>query len=375
MASIGHHFTRTGLANNYIQSITIDKQDNKWFGTQSGLSKFDGTNWTIYYDSTYYNYIDAMAIDAQNNKWLCGGSVVSKFDGTNWTAYKLNAFDLISSIAIDSRNNKWIGATDGTYKFDGTNWTTFMTDTSAKVIAIDPLGNIWFGIRGVGVMKFDGIRRTIYNTANGLVDNSVDAIAFDNKGDQWFGAIGGLSKFDGSNWTNYTIASGLVQAAVYSIAIDAQGIKWIGTYGGVSKFDGINWTNYTTADGLIDNNVTSIVIDTHGNKWFGTPSGVSKFDDGGAGPMILNINEVTNNINNVQLYPNPSTNQVTLILPNPDIYNIIISDLSGKIIKQFTVKDKQMIIQTEDINSGVYLLTLKSLSNGNTYNNKIVVAK
>jgi len=42
-------FTKVnGLANNIVNSIAIDTLGNKWFGTWSGVSKFDGTNLTTY---------------------------------------------------------------------------------------------------------------------------------------------------------------------------------------------------------------------------------------------------------------------------------------------------------------------------------------
>ena len=78
-----------------------------------------------------------------------------------------------------------------------------------------------------------------YNTSNsGLAANSVDAIAIDALGNKWFGtAASGVSKFDGTNWTTYnTSNSGLAFNIVFAIAIDASDNKWFGTSGGISKF-------------------------------------------------------------------------------------------------------------------------------------------
>ena len=38
-----------GLSNNYVVSITQDKQGFLWFATEEGLNKFDGTRFTTYY--------------------------------------------------------------------------------------------------------------------------------------------------------------------------------------------------------------------------------------------------------------------------------------------------------------------------------------
>ncbi len=58
---------------------------------------------------------------------------------------------------------------------------------------------------GGGVSKFDGTNWTRYDTTDGLADNYICAIAIDALGNKWFGTNkGGVSKFDGTNWTNYT---------------------------------------------------------------------------------------------------------------------------------------------------------------------------
>ena len=83
-----------------ILTISIDGSGNKWIGTyDSGLRKFDGINWTKY---TSYNsklptdFVSSLAIDGLGNLWIgtarrsnfmneYGG--LSKFDGTNWMLY------------------------------------------------------------------------------------------------------------------------------------------------------------------------------------------------------------------------------------------------------------------------------------------------
>jgi len=277
-------FTKdNGLASNDIYSIAIDAQGNKWFGTDAGVSKFDGTTWTNYTataNGLAGNDVRSIAIDAQGNKWFGTDAGVSKFDGTNWTTYTTAnglTSNSIRSIAIDAQGNKWFGTSGGVSKFDGTNWTTYTTanglaSNTVTRVAIDAQGNKWFGT-DAGVSKFDGTNWTTYTTANGLASNTVTCVAIDAQGNKWFDTDAGVSKFDGTNWTSYILGVNYVT----SIAIDAHGNKWFGT-NGVSTFDGKNWTCYTTANGLAHNYVTSIAIDAQGNKWFGTDAGVSKFD-------------------------------------------------------------------------------------------------
>jgi len=321
------------LPHNWVTTIAIDRQGNKWIGTESywsgsnyvggGLAKFDGVNWTVYNTENSglpSNYVNAIAIDAQGNKWIgteYGG--LAMFDGVKWTIYNTSnsglPSDYVRAIAIDAQGNKWIGTESywngsnyvggGLAKFDGVNWTVYNTENSGlpnngiNAIAIDAQGNKWIGTYK-GLAKFDGVNWTVYNTENsGLPSNYVRAIAIDAQGNKWIGTEsywngsnavgGGLAKFDGVKWTVYnTSNSGLPGNNVWAIAIDGQGNKWIGTSGGVlAKFDGVKWTIYNTSNsGLPGDCVSAIAIDGQGNKWIGNGDpffrnfggGLAKFD-------------------------------------------------------------------------------------------------
>jgi ligand-binding sensor domain-containing protein len=79
-----------GLISTSVLSVVIDKDGNKWIGTQGGVSKFDNVNWTTYNTTSGLagNNVMAIAIDIKGKKWFgTEGGGVSKFDGTNWTTY------------------------------------------------------------------------------------------------------------------------------------------------------------------------------------------------------------------------------------------------------------------------------------------------
>ncbi len=301
---------KNGLIDNFVNTIVIDAQGNKWFGTSEGVSKFDGKNWTTYMAGFWIN---AIAIDGRGNKWFgfynCNG-IIYKFDDRNWTSYTpihdiiedpFKGLDAIASpnglitvtikrvtsIAIDDWGNKWFGTDLGLLKYDGKNWTRNISAFPISSFAIDGRGNKWVAIdEGIdGILKFDGKTCTQYTKNDGLAKNHVKVVAIDAQDNIWVGFGdhgGGVSKFDGTNWTTYTTTNGLVNNHVHAIAIDGKGNIWFGTGvalgGGVSKFDGTNWTTYTKKNGLSSNCVTSIAIDAQGNKWFGTAwGGISEF--------------------------------------------------------------------------------------------------
>ena len=42
----------TGLISNRVNSVTVDKNHLKWFGTDEGISRFDGSNWMNFTSKT-----------------------------------------------------------------------------------------------------------------------------------------------------------------------------------------------------------------------------------------------------------------------------------------------------------------------------------
>ncbi len=304
--------SNSGLVSDYVLSMDIDEEwrGNKWFGTNAGVSKFDGENWATYDTSNsglVHNRANAIATDPEGDKWFGTNGGVSRFDGATWTTYDTSnsglASNTISAIAVDHSGNVWIGTSqDGISKFDGENWTTYDTSNSAladdsiNAIAIDHSGNVWIGTSIGGVSKFDGATWTTYDTSNsGMGSNHVRSIAIDIADVKWFGGcIGGewspgvfvcdaaaVTRFDGSTWTIYIAGySGLVGSEVNAIAVDQEGTKWFGTSdAGVSKFDGATWTTYDTSNSeLQSDHITSIAVDNQWNIWFGTHGGgVSKY--------------------------------------------------------------------------------------------------
>ena len=372
-----NYTTTDGLIDNSVYAITIDNQGNKWVGTNNGVSKFDGTGWTSYTTSNSglaTDRVNAIAIDDQGNKWFgTWGGGVSKFDGINWTSYL--PYSIVTSICLDSHGNLWFGTNGGISEFDGTNWKTFNTNYLAtsfvQSIGIEVSGIIWVGTEFGGVSKFDGTNWTAFTKANsGLLNDNITCIVIDKQGNKWFVTGGSLSKYDDVTWTSYNIFG------LNAITIDDSGNIWGAGTGTecVSKYDLSNWSTFNNPVGISDQ-FLSICIDNQGIKWLGSYSyGVFKFED-----ITTGINKQfseSNKGDRLTTYPNPAVGETNLLLPSPDRYSLIISDLNGRKIQQLTeITGEKALIKTEAMASGVYILSLRSLTNGDSYRGKIVVLK
>jgi ligand-binding sensor domain-containing protein len=277
-----------GLASNWTNDILQDEEGVMWFGTNAGVSKFDGRSWTTYTqeDGLTGNNVYAVIQDRKEAIWVGTGGGVSSFDGESWKTYTQKdglAGNNATAIMEDKEGVLWIGTDAGISRFDGKIWNTYtqrngLAADDIHVIMQDREGIIWSGTDD-GVSSFDGENWETYTQEDGLAGSDVRSIMQDKEGTIWVGTGGGVSKFDGENWRTYTQRNGLAAYWVNDILQDEEGGMWFGTSGGVSRFDGRSWRTYTQKEGLAGNNIYTILQDKEGMIWFGTSGGgVSRFD-------------------------------------------------------------------------------------------------
>lgn len=167
------------------ESIAVDKSGNVWCGSRIGLYKYDGTNWSLYTKENTQNglggnYVRTIACDASGNVWVgttdavnnqTAGGGLTRFNGTSWTIYKSSTHqidDFVSAIAFRN-NDVWIGTGfcgqignyKGVYIFNG---TTFIHNQSSNTfpgncvndMVVDKNGNVWIG-SAYGLTKYGTI--------------------------------------------------------------------------------------------------------------------------------------------------------------------------------------------------------------------------
>jgi len=204
---------KTGLISNYVNSVTVDNNHMKWFGTDEGISRFDGSNWVNFTSQTSpYIYSDIILSSAASDSGRLffgtdGGGVTCIDAETAASPYNTESHEILSDVVlatyVSPDNTEWFGTTQGLSTHKGE-----LSDSG------------WIN----------------YKTADGLADNVVLSIARGTNGVFWIGTEQGLSRFDGTNWTVFTTSDGLAGNIVYDIAVDGEGSLWIGTNNGVTRF-------------------------------------------------------------------------------------------------------------------------------------------
>ncbi|MFZ2096838.1 MAG: two-component regulator propeller domain-containing protein [Anaerolineales bacterium] len=265
-----HVSTEQGLSQSTVHAILQDRVGFMWFGTEGGLNKYDGYQFTIY-----------------------------KHDPDDPLSLSNN---IVNSLYEDQDGVLWIGTAVGLDRFDPKS-NTFLhypvdfTDKLISTIFRDRSGILWVGTDGGGIAALDITTNhfTLYKHSpddlQSLSDNSVDTIYEDQYGELWIGTGTGLDRFDKSiekfiSNNNQTTSSSPVigEVAVLAINEDDQGELWIGTRYGLFRWnrakDQLNEYRHdpNNPDSISDDAVSCILKDSQGSLWIGTGTGLDQFN-------------------------------------------------------------------------------------------------
>ena len=201
----------SGLTNNSIMSLALDKRGTLWIATylgglftytpERGVRQFRDQK-SIGTDKIYN-----LAYSAEEDVLYVGthGNGFSKVDATGEKVMQTwddDSNKWISYLSLDSSGLLWIGTYNGLKAYDSS--TDSLTeyevvkDKSVRVSSIfeSQDGNIWIGT-GEGLICMDRItkEKTLYTEDDGLACNPVSSILEDNDGYLWISTLNGLSRF------------------------------------------------------------------------------------------------------------------------------------------------------------------------------------
>lgn len=309
--------TKNGLSSNTVNTILQDKNGLVWFGTNDGLNKFDGTNFTVYTnksgDSTSIpsNNISALLEDRRGRLWIgTNGGGLAFYDA------RQNTFKSFVGEGIPNRNtpfnvltlyedkagNIWVGTFGGyrvintqTFKVKNVGINALMGNGSSVLSFFQGSGNkLWIGTN-VGLLALNlsngATEKFIHNPVDrsSLSNNFVKTIVEDEKGRIFFGTYNGLNLLlaDGKHFKSFLQPDDRLFSddIIYSARLQKGGKLWLGTEDGVSVFDTRTEAfskirpNRRESFGLSHKSVRSICMANNGIIWLGTyQGGVNKFD-------------------------------------------------------------------------------------------------
>ncbi len=291
-----------GLPQGSVESISQTHDGYLWVGTQEGLVRFDGIDFTVFTKRDGHlpsGNIPALMPGKDGSLWIAtrGGGLTRYKDGQFTTYTEKNGLNEseVSSLLVDDDGSVWVGTyRQGLNRLDPAHFDEYTTDLFTDLTSEDGLPNneiqtlaktkdgaLWMGTRSTGVIRYkDGIFTT-FTTTEGLIHDEIVTMRSTWDGAVWVGTKGGLSRVmvgpDGAaNIRNYTTKDGLGDNMVHAFAEDAAGTIWVGTDGGgLCRLEGERFACISSDDGggLAHNTVISLYADTEGSLWVGTDGG------------------------------------------------------------------------------------------------------
>jgi len=152
-------------------------------------------------------------------------------------------------------------------------------------------GYLWVGTFG-GLARFDGVKFTVFDTGNspGLKSNRIITLYEDRAGVLWIGTEqAGLSRYFRGTFTTYTTKDGLPDNYIYSLAEDAEGSLWVATSNGLARLAGGRFTAYTTRDGLADNRFLLVTAGRDESLWLVSKNGLTRWQGGRFSTHLLPV--------------------------------------------------------------------------------------
>jgi ligand-binding sensor domain-containing protein/signal transduction histidine kinase len=329
-----HISVEEGLSQSTVHSIIQDNYGFIWIGTEDGLNRYDGYNFTIYRndreDSTSLLSNQARSIfqDENGNIWAGtnnGLSILSLINNPTrgernegFTNYRNNPDDSLSisnndirCIYLDKFQVIWIGTSkglnrvlkqDNKIKFTSSSFNTGFTEATSKAfvtaITEDINGNLWLGTMGKGIIIYNRQSGMTFSLKSNPTDpkslgsNYILKLYTDLSGRVWVGTYGGgLNRYDYTSKSFIRYLSvpdnpeSISDNKIYDLVEDADGNLWVGTFsGGLNKLDlksnGFTQFKYIrfNPSSLSNDFIRCLLIDRSGNLWAGTNNGINKTD-------------------------------------------------------------------------------------------------
>lgn len=308
-----------GLSNNYVKDIVQDGQGFIWIGTETGLSRFDGqnfTNYSITNSDLKNDAVNTLIYDRYDNLlWIGTKTVLSvldcstgqfiNFDEKHDTQHPeiINIVDMEadadSAIWIATHHNGIVHYNKRTRQFTPyTEQTVEGLKNSNWCILNDGKGKLYVGHARQGFSIIDIANKTskhFYHqpgNPKSLPGNSVYSIYIDHLQNIWLGTNQGLALFNPRKEDFLVFKHdpanphSLIADHIYDISEMNNGTLWIGSdIGGISILDlysisftgkeTIKFTNLTATsedNDLSSGNIRSLLQDSFGNIWIGNYS-------------------------------------------------------------------------------------------------------
>jgi signal transduction histidine kinase/ligand-binding sensor domain-containing protein len=332
LSQFGHRSwtQQQGLPQDAVRAIAQAPDGALWVGTDEGLARFDGVEFTVYRqsdtgqpistvtallaardgsiwvgmlgsvaqlkDGRFTNYTTATGLGSQSvgdllesrdgTVWAVGGRLVTAFRGGSVINYGLEDGVPAEGLRelLETPDGHLLGAGYGeVVRFDGTRFVRLSNDPALAEAFCTSLGLgrdgvLWVGTtRGLVSIAPDGATER-FDLASGLPAVPIRAVVADKDGVLWVGTPNGLARRDGDRFVHVSTPALRPGIVVWDLFEGRDGTLWVGTSSGLHRFRELEFTVYGTTEGFPSDQPSGVYQAPGGEIWIA-------FQD--AGVMLL----------------------------------------------------------------------------------------
>jgi signal transduction histidine kinase/ligand-binding sensor domain-containing protein/CheY-like chemotaxis protein len=310
-----------GLAQESVLAIVQDPDGFMWFGTQSGLSRYDGYRFTNFRNvigdpgTLVNNWVPVLYVDRKGRLWIGTDGGLDRYEPASGTfrhfqpgesVKRGNGNRHIRAILDDGHDGLWLATADGLQHFDIASgrfafWhhvpgvTASIASDKLSALALGPGGRLWIGTSaGLDSLDPDMMRFRHHPSLRGGKSDVILSLMVDADQGLWVGSMGGLDRLplgQKGEPRSFGQAEGMVAGEIGVLYQDAARQIWIGSHDlGLFRWNPASGRfehhphRITDNYSLGDNQVTALYADRVGTFWAGTwYGGVSRADLGSGG--------------------------------------------------------------------------------------------
>jgi len=278
-----------GLPQLSVIAIAQDKPGYLWFGTQAGLSRFDGARFTNYdRDNTPAlpsTWIQALQTDAAGRLWIGTPQGLAVREGDRFRAVPLAADQPggvveVNDLDLDKDGQLLVACARGVMALDGGGRLRVRHELAGMAaLSLLPASDdtLWVGSRGM-VHAVHGDRVQPEPLPAEAATATVSSLA-EAAGRIWAGSSQGLFERVAGQWRRHA-DPGLGKAAIGSLHTDLDGNLWVGTEDALYRIRNGRVVERVPAEGAL-HAVRAMYEDREANLWLGSNTqGVSRIWNG-----------------------------------------------------------------------------------------------